>query len=403
MLLIFLTITSCDLFSTLFKNDPLSEITRDNAYDPGAANFMGVRMLSPVDRAKLNASPTLVWGVKQNAAAYHLIFDDNADFSSPLIDDNALTSDRYYIDFFLADGQNYYWKMCYKNSTDDWSIWNSPWCFAMDFTSSSLLWSFTTGGTIHTSPAIGLDGTIYVAASDNRLYAINPDGSEKWNFTACGRILSSPVIASDGTIYIVSYEANLYAINPNGTEKWLFALGDFSSITEQFYVSPALEADGTIYIGCKEFDWMFYAVNPDGTEKWKVQRGNHFWTSTIAGDGTIYTGYWDSLISVAPANGNVNWEYVAGDGIGGAPSIGADGTIYVGTGTGLMAVRPNGTELWVYVTNSKINTAPAIAANGTIYFGGDDDTLYAVSSGSPGLQASPWPTYQKNNQNTGRY
>ena len=35
---------------------------------------------------------------------------------------------------------------------------------------------------MHSSPAIGRDGTIYVGSLDNSLYAINPDGSQKWEF-----------------------------------------------------------------------------------------------------------------------------------------------------------------------------------------------------------------------------
>ena len=39
----------------------------------------------------------------------------------------------------------------------------------------ALKWSFTTGGAVISSPAIGVDGTIYVGSSDSDLYAINPD------------------------------------------------------------------------------------------------------------------------------------------------------------------------------------------------------------------------------------
>ena len=36
---------------------------------------------------------------------------------------------------------------------------------------------------INSSPAIGADGTIYVGSEDDKLYAINPDGSQKWAFS----------------------------------------------------------------------------------------------------------------------------------------------------------------------------------------------------------------------------
>jgi len=68
------------------------------------------------------------------------------------------------------------------------------------------------------------------------------NGSEKWAFTIKGYTVSSPAIGADGTIY-VGYGgtgiADLYAINPDGTEKWAF-------ITGELLTSPAIGADGTI-------------------------------------------------------------------------------------------------------------------------------------------------------------
>jgi outer membrane protein assembly factor BamB len=35
-------------------------------------------------------------------------------------------------------------------------------------------WEFLTGDAIHSSPALGKDGTIYFGGLDRKLYAINP-------------------------------------------------------------------------------------------------------------------------------------------------------------------------------------------------------------------------------------
>ncbi len=46
----------------------------------------------------------------------------------------------------------------------------------------------------------------------------NPNGTLKWEFTACGGdTYSSPAIGADGTIYVGSLDGNLYAITPGGT------------------------------------------------------------------------------------------------------------------------------------------------------------------------------------------
>jgi len=77
----------------------------------------------------------------------------------------------------------------------------------------SLKWKFETGSYVHSSPAIGADGTIHVGSDDYYLYALNPDGSLRWKFKTRDIIYSSPAIGADGTIYVGSDDGNLYAIN----------------------------------------------------------------------------------------------------------------------------------------------------------------------------------------------
>jgi hypothetical protein len=79
-------------------------------------------------------------------------------------------------------------------------------------------------GSIQSSPAIAQDGTIYIGTSITTVmdsfYAIYPDGQIKWGFFINEWVHSSPAIAADGTIYVGSDNGKLYAINPDGTEKW---------------------------------------------------------------------------------------------------------------------------------------------------------------------------------------
>ncbi|GAB6188819.1 hypothetical protein JCM30566_05580 [Marinitoga arctica] len=124
-------------------------------------------------------------------------------------------------------------------------------------------WKFETSDNIsYSSPAIGNDGTVYIASNlvilndyghFYYLYAINPDGSEKWRFLPNYRLTSTPAIGNDGTIYIGSEHGYLYAINPDGSEKWrILPNGRFS------YSSPAISNDGTVYIGSR--DGYLYAI-----------------------------------------------------------------------------------------------------------------------------------------------
>ena len=84
----------------------------------------------------------------------------------------------------------------------------------------TVLWEFETRGHVHSSPAIGPDGTVYVGSRDKKLYAINgKTGVKLWEFKTGGSPLahegwvkSSPAIGSDGTVYVGSYDKKLYAI-----------------------------------------------------------------------------------------------------------------------------------------------------------------------------------------------
>ncbi len=93
-------------------------------------------------------------------------------------------------------------------------------------------------------PAIGIDGTIYVDFYDavpnkNMLYAINPAGGLNWSYTTQSDGCSS-VVSSNGTIYIV-FDNKLYALNSNGTLRWQI------SVVGAVNTLPVVAPDGTIY------------------------------------------------------------------------------------------------------------------------------------------------------------
>jgi outer membrane protein assembly factor BamB len=86
----------------------------------------------------------------------------------------------------------------------------------------------------------------------DKLFAINPNGTLQWDYTTGSSVKSSPAIGADGTIYVGSIDTNLYAINPNGTKKWVYTTG--GSVDS----SPAIASDGTIYVGSE--DHKLYAL-----------------------------------------------------------------------------------------------------------------------------------------------
>jgi len=275
------------------------------------------------------------------------------------------------------------------------------------------------------TPAIGLDGTLYVSA--DALYALYPDGTRKWRFVADWGCRASPAIGPDGTIYVMGGQDMLFAVYPDGTQRWMFTL---EYDWEMSFASPAVDLDGTIYIAAEDNDEGFlYAVNPNGTQKWcytvpgnyRVLRSS----PAIAPDGTIYVGTKSGgpgtpaqMLAFYP-DGTLKWAFdvpqvtQTADDIYCSPTVGADGMIYFGAENGsLYAVYPDGTLKWSVPLQGGNNwSSPALLNDGTLYIGSHQTTwegewighLFAIKTSSFGLAVSPWPKFRKNNRNTGRF
>ncbi len=204
-------------------------------------------------------------------------------------------------------------------------------------------------------------------------YVGSQTNSLKWDYTCgVGGVYSSPAIGADGTIYVGSHDSQLYAINPDGTLQWSYPAGN------DIYSSPALGPDGTVYFG--SFDGNLYALWPDGTLKWTYFVDTIVNSSPVVGsDGTIYVGTdFSGFIAVYP-DGSLKWNYPTGNFVGSSPALGADGTIYVGSkDKKLHAINPDGTQKWAYTAAGFVQSSPAIGTDGTIYVGCDDSLLYAV-------------------------
>jgi hypothetical protein len=130
--------------------------------------------------------------------------------------------------------------------------------YCVSFT--NYLYAINPGGTLKwktfvnagTNPTIGSDGTIY--AGWEILHAINPaNGHVKWNYTVNGYIEGgTPCTSREGIIYFGTTNDKIIALNPDGTLRWQH------DITGPCQSPPAIDSDGSLYIG-SNFD------TPQGT------------------------------------------------------------------------------------------------------------------------------------------
>ncbi len=269
-----------------------------------------------------------------------------------------------------------------------------------------------------TAPVFASDGTVYICGydkGDRGIRSLSADlNTENWVFATGSAFNGTPAVASDGTIYAASTDDNIYAINRDGTQKWSAVYGDWVAS------AIALGADGTVYLSAKlnsDADGVLKAYNPtDGSEKWSVtltgenvQRGG----PAVADDGTVYLGSEGGRMRAYDStDGSELWSYplAADPAIGGievVPAIDNDGKIYFGTLDGMFYVlNSDGTEAYAPLDlGARINSSATIGADGKIYVGATDDAglgqLYALQTTATGQASGDWPMFARNAQHTG--
>jgi hypothetical protein len=89
-------------------------------------------------------------------------------------------------------------------------------------TSGSLLWKYTTGGKVKSSPSV-FDGVVYIGSDDHNFYALNASNGEKiWSYPTGNIVRSSPAVAG-GVVYIGSEDWYLYALDAkSGNPVWRY-------------------------------------------------------------------------------------------------------------------------------------------------------------------------------------
>ena len=119
------------------------------------------------------------------------------------------------------------------------------------------MFHFSASSTLFARPGVGHDGSVYVGSGDGYVHALASDGSYRWSYTVKGRVVAPPVEeASSGRVFVATSDARLYALEPNSHLRWVFPLP----------VAPkselALTAKGTLlYVGQDDY---LYGVTTGG-------------------------------------------------------------------------------------------------------------------------------------------
>jgi outer membrane protein assembly factor BamB len=237
-------------------------------------------------------------------------------------------------------------------------------------------WKARTGAIVHSSPVVE-NGIVYVASTDQSVYAFNATtGHSLWTAATGGQIASSPAVAN-GMVYVASGDYNLYAFgSKTGQLMWQTSLGGVGA-------SPTV-ANGVIYVESY--------VPSSGTENYlhavDAATGQPLWVanfgfmaaaplSPTVADGILYFTFDNEWL----------WDYeLDGQGLlakvmscNSTPAV-TNGIVYVGEGGSLGANSASSLEpIWSAGTGGTVNSSPAVA-NGVVYVGSDDDNLYAFNA-----------------------
>ena len=163
------------------------------------------------------------------------------------------------------------------------TTWPAPGATASaDSSPPALRWKFETHGEIWSSPAIGIDGTVYVGSLDHRVYAIGEDGNFRWAYETFGPIWSSPAVAGDGTVYVASVDRNLYAL-ARGTREVVHQ-------ARQLRVFVAFARARRHGLSRLE-QWQLHAIGYDGKFRFSATtRGGVSSSPALAANGDVFVG-----------------------------------------------------------------------------------------------------------------
>ncbi len=254
--------------------------------------------------------------------------------------------------------------------------------YGLDGATGTPRWRRDTGVGIRSSPAVGANDTVYIGLGNERVYAMDgATGNQLWEFLTGGIVESSPAIGGDGTVYIGSQNKRVFALDgATGAKRWEFI--DTDQNAREIDSSPAIGADGTIYFGTRS--GLLYAVNAaTGAKRWEFYCGSQVASSpAIGADGTIYFGstFDFKVYALNGATGAKRWEFTTGGYVVSSPALGTDGTVYIGSDDKKIYAldRFTGVKRWAFATEGKIRAAPAVGADGVVYVGSFDKKLYAL-------------------------
>jgi outer membrane protein assembly factor BamB len=264
--------------------------------------------------------------------------------------------------------------------------------------SLGLGWQAELGRLVFSSSPAVVDGVVYIASSDGRLWAYPATGcgssfcdTPLWQSVSLAQIMDSPTVA-DGIVYVgsqTSFDSNdglLSAFDAHGCGAAVCApLWQGTAGKESILDSSPAVGNGFVYVGA--FDGRLYAFAARGcgaprcAPVWTGKTGGTIESSPTIGSGVVYIGSDDGRLYAFAAGGCGRHECAplwTGDlgspAFSSTPAL-ANGVVYIGAAHALSAFAATGcgaatcAPLWQAIDEIEFFGGSPAVANGRIYIG----------------------------------
>ena len=234
-------------------------------------------------------------------------------------------------------------------------------------------WEYATSDDVTAAPVVDPNtGRIYFGALDGRVTALDGNGSKVWSQETGSPTTGQPVIDGDSLV-VVTFEGTVYEMAlSNGSVSSSPKLPGFVS------GGPAVGPMGTRYVGCQ--DHHLYALK-GGAALWSVETGGEVWsTPAVDTQGAVYFGSNDGWVYAVSALGDVKWQVEVEGQIWGRLVTTEEPVLYVAS-TSKFLHKLNtldGSTLWKTKLAGITTSAPTLDSDGTVYVGTTTGILYGV-------------------------
>jgi outer membrane protein assembly factor BamB/serine/threonine protein kinase len=233
------------------------------------------------------------------------------------------------------------------------------------------IWQFKCEDEVRSSPFVA-NGTLYVGAYDNNLYALDAKSGEfQWKFPTDGGIAATPCIWKDRILF-GSEDRLLYSVSAH-TGRILWTCPTEGRIRS----SVRVEFEHAFF---GSDDHRLYAVNAQtGRMVWRFEALGPIRSSPAVGDEAVYVGSEDShLYAVDLQSGNQRWKFRANRGITSSPILHGGLLIFGASDWNVYALdEHSGWSVWRFRTGQAVISSPRVV-DGVVYIGSADSCLYAL-------------------------